>query len=103
MLYAIEQGPIEQSVIVNCQRTRRPLPPSILNAPRLSPGLEIFFAAFFDLSSCRVMGGPIPWQATWNYATAYGYSEEQEEDLQYYITRMDGEYLQHMSKKAPKP
>lgn len=65
-------------------------------------GLEMYFGAFLDLTSCRAIGmglGPIPWTAINQYARAYDYSDEQEDDLQFYITRMDHAYLEWVNKK----
>lgn len=89
-------------ILEQCKRERRPLPPAIQNAPDLEMGLELFYGAFFDLTSCRSLGmglGPIPWTAVNQYARAYGYSEEQEEDLQFYISRMDHAYMEWAAKK----
>lgn len=85
-------------------RERRPLPPAIANAPELQMGLELYYGAFLDLMTCRTMGmgpGPIPWTAINQYARAYDYSEEQEEDLQFYVSRMDQAYLEAVAKKQP--
>lgn len=87
-------------------RERRPVPPSIANAPELRFGLEMYYGAYLDLMTCRTLGmglGPIPWTAINQYAKAYDYTEEQEDDLQFYISRMDNAYLEAVSKKQPKP
>lgn len=86
-------------------RERRPVPPSILNAPELRFGLEMYYGAFLDLLTCRAIGtalGPIPWTAINQYAKAYDYTDEQEDDLQFYVSRMDNAYLEHLRKKGPK-
>jgi hypothetical protein len=79
-----------------------PLPKAIASAPQLMLGLELYFDAFFDLSTCRSMGfsmGPIPWSAMRDYALAFEFSEEQAEDLFHYVRVMDIEYMKHHAPK----
>lgn len=80
-----------------------PLPQSIQNAPELFIGLEIYYSAFLDLTSCRTGGygteGPIPWLAARQWAQVNELSEEQTEDLLFHIPRMDESYLKHKAKK----
>ena len=87
----LKQGPSEKKILEQCRRERLPLPKSIENAPELHLGLELYYGAFMDLSSCRTgLGdGPISWQSVHEYALIYKFSEDQMEDLQYYITKMD--------------
>lgn len=90
-------------ILEQCKRERRPLPPSITNAPDLRLGLEMYYGAYFDLTTCRPIGmaaGPIPWTAVNQYARAYDYNGEQEDDLQFYISRMDAAYLDWVGKKG---
>ena len=92
-------------ILEQCKRERRPLPPAIANAPELRMGLEMYYGAYFDLMTCRQVGmvaGPIPWTAINQYATAYRYDDEQEDDLQFYISRMDSAYLEWASKNKGK-
>lgn len=74
-----------------------PLPPKIENAPELFVGLSLFFGAFIDLSTCRFKSdsgdGPIPWVAINTYCEHHCIEGEQREDLEYFIRRMDAEYL----------
>jgi len=82
----------------------RPLPEKIENAPVLLPGLDVFYNAFLELSTCRAHGmgvlGPIPWTAISAYAEYEGFTSEQDFDLfVLYIRDMDREFLKHMSKK----
>lgn len=66
-------------------------------------GLELYYGAFMDLTSCRGTGygteGPIPWTVVRQWAEAYQLSDEQTEDLQYHIPRMDEVYLKFKAKK----
>ena len=84
-----------------------PLPDKIKNAPILRLGLELFYNAFWDLDSCRNSGwgmGPIPWLAMRDYATTFGFTEEQEEDLYYHVRLMDNAYLDFYDKGSkPSP
>lgn len=73
-------------------------------------GLELFYNAFMDLTSCRGTGygteGPIPWTAVRQWARERELDEEQAEDLEYHIPQMDEVYLKHKAKKlaaATKP
>jgi len=66
-------------------------------------GLELFYMAFLDLTSCRSAGysteGLIPWTATRQWAASYQLDEEQTEDLEYHIPRMDEVYLRFKTRK----
>jgi hypothetical protein len=103
----LEQGPVEKAIIEQCRREKRELPERIKNAPELQLGLELYYGAFLELSSCRSVGfgaeGPIPWTAVNQWARAHQLSEEQEEDLLYHIERMDEVYLKFKDKKAKPP
>jgi len=76
-----------------------PLPPRIANAPELEPGLGIYMQAWSDLSTCRSMGGRIPWTAAMEYAARMGMDGEQAEDLWYYLTEMDMAYAKSQRKQ----
>lgn len=90
-------------IIEQCVRQGMPLPQRIQNAPELHLGLELYYLAFLDLTSCRTAGygteGPIPWTATRQWAEAHDLSGEQLEDLEYHIPRMDEVYLKFKAKK----
>ncbi len=70
-------------------------------------GLELYYKAFFDLSSCRTglhgSEGPILWTALDRWAEKYELDEEQWEDLVYYIGQMDEVYLKFKAKKLGGP
>ena len=79
-----------------------PLPKRIADAPQLPPGLELYYEAFWELSSTRAVGfalGPVPWGAVDSYATRYGFDDEQREDLVYYVRAMDNAYLKYHEPK----
>jgi hypothetical protein len=85
-----------------------PLPKAIANAPELWQGLELFYTAFMDLTTCRPLGmseGPIPWTAIAEYCDRYDIADEQREDLFYFLREMDTAYLKarvEQSKKEQK-
>lgn len=66
-------------------------------------GLELYFDAFMDLSSCRQLGmggvGPIPWTAMKAYADDFGLDEDAREELYYLMKRMDAAYIDWHSPK----
>lgn len=86
-----------------CARERQPLPARIANAPELCLGLEFFYVAFLDLTSCRNSGeGPISWLAIDEYAKRRKLTEEQKEDLLYHVPKMDKVFLDFRSDKHKK-
>lgn len=80
-----------------------PLPDKIANAPELLFGLDVFYIAFMDLTSCRGGGygteGPISWLAINQYADAKRFDDEQREDLFYFVGKLDLVYLDYKTKK----
>ena len=102
LLYTIEQGEVEQRIIRQCMKMRKPLPKKIQNAPELNLGLELYWDAFWDLSTCRPTGfgaGPIPWLAVRDYSLTFEFDDEQQDDLFHLIRLMDNEYINHYAKK----
>jgi hypothetical protein len=87
-----------------CVREKTPLPDPIANAPELAPGLEPYFGAFFDLTTCRSTGwteGPIPWTAVHFYAEAHNFEGEEREDLFYHVRAMDDAFLKWARDRRP--
>ena len=79
-------------------RRRLPLPDRIENAPRLLPGLDLYYDAFQYLSTCRQVGfsfGPIPCDAIDAYADRREFSDNQREDLFFVIREMDNAFILH--------
>lgn len=99
----MEQGPTEKFIIQQCFQQKLPLPERIQNAPELFQGLELFYLAFMDLTSCRGQGygteGPIGWLQISEYCFIHGIIGEQRDDLIYHIQRMDEAYLGFKAKK----
>ena len=66
-------------------------------------GLEYYFRAFRDLSTCRGIGmglGPIPFTAIIQYCNLYNIEEI--EEFIYLIRRMDDKFLELEAKKDSK-
>lgn len=75
---------------------REPIPAQILNAPRLTAGLQIFYDGFLDLTSCRSFGmseGPIGTNDILLYCNLKKFDEELTLDFVELISRMDSAYL----------
>jgi hypothetical protein len=67
-----------------------PLPQKFIDKPKLTPGLEFYWRAFWELSTCRAIGmseGPVPWTAMDRYALRY---ELEEEDFDRFVLIMKG-------------
>jgi hypothetical protein len=82
-----------------------PLPKAIADAPELELGLELFYLAFMDLTTCRSMGfgeGPIPWTAVRDYCDDMELVGDQRDDMFAHIRMMDTVYLNHRASKAKK-
>lgn len=96
-------GKAEQRILKECYATRQPIPDRIKDAPTLFVGLEFYYTAFTELSTCREMGmamGPIPWTEVQAYADTYELSEDESEDLHVLIAMMDEVFLNHFAQKS---
>ena len=96
-------GKDERDIVEKCIRARQPFPNAILNAPELQIGLNLFYVAFLDLTSCRTLGyaqGPIPWLAIHHYCDAHDITGEQREDVFYHVSHLDKAYLDWSTDKA---
>lgn len=106
MLYSLEQGPTEQTIIRQAAQQRLPIPDRILNKPTLLKGLELYLQAFMDLNNSRQMGpsgeGPVSWEAVLKYCQYYDLDTEQTEDMLYHVQCMDSIYLSHRAKQTAK-
>jgi hypothetical protein len=100
----VELGKDEKWILEQARRTRQPIPKTFLNAPELFLGLDIYYLAFMDLTSCRELGhgclGPISWWSCQQYCNEYGIEGEQREDMFYHIQKMDNAYLEWSTNKA---
>ena len=82
-----------------------PLPDRIQKAPELRFGLQLYYAGFLDLTSCRNIGmglGPIPLLSMLEYCLINDISGEQREDFVWFIQRLDHKYLSWSSKNNGK-
>lgn len=102
MLYTLEQGPVEQTIIKQCLWERKALPPKIRDAPQLAPGLALFWDAFWELHTCRVQDGLIPWTAVDAYARRYALDGAVFPDLLYCVRRMDVAWSEYQAKQRKK-
>lgn len=97
----------EEKIIKQCLREKQPLPRGIAKAPRLAMGLEIFWEAFFALTTCRGgMGGPIPWTAIQSYCNEMGFEGELRERVFHHVRAMDDFVLEQeetRGKNAERP
>lgn len=78
----------------------------ILEAPALLDGLEPYYEAFAELSTCRDVAlgtGPIPWTAIDQYAMRYGYEGEEFEYLERLVRALDDAFLKYQADKKDKP
>ncbi len=104
MLNLIDFKGNEQNIIKQAGRMGREieLPERIVNSPELLFGSDIWLNAFLDLDSNRNLGfgiGPIPFNSIIEYGKFFHFSERQNQDLVYYVRRMDAEYLKKMTNK----
>lgn len=78
------------------------VPKQIEQAPQLILGLDLYFDAFAELSSCRSIGmaeGPIPWTAIRAWCDENEVVGEQREKTFRIVRAMDVAYLKWRSKK----
>ncbi len=90
-------------ILEQCYRQGLPIPDRIRKAPNLELGLELYYGAFFDLTTCRGAlhntEGPIPWDKVRLWANEAELDDEQTEDLHHCISMMDDSYLKYKAKK----
>lgn len=66
-------------------------------------GLEMYYEAFTELSTCRQQGmglGPIPWTAIDQYALRHGFEGDGFQYLVRMVRALDDVFLAHSRKKA---
>jgi hypothetical protein len=89
-------------IIRQCLADGLPLPERMQNAPRLWLGLELYWQAFWDLTTCRTSGwsvAPIPWSAMKEYAEVLELDDEQRESMFYLVRAMDNAYMDFRARK----
>ena len=81
------------------------VPERIADAPTLALGMELYYGAFMDLSTCRQMGmgpSPIPWSVILDYARVFNFDDEQQEDLFFFVRALDKAFLDYHREKEDK-
>jgi hypothetical protein len=102
LLYLLEMGPIEQTLIRQAIQAGQPIPDRIENAPELELGLNLYLIAFFDLDSERSHSfgyTRIPWSSIQDYAAANEFDGYQTECLNYFIRKMDSANAERLDKE----
>lgn len=73
------------------------LPTRVENAPQVQLGLELYWIAYSDLTTCRPPSfagvPPIPWTAIATYAQINMLDHEQFSDLVYFVRQLDDEFM----------
>lgn len=94
-------------MLEQCRQHGRPLPPEFENAPELLPGLEMYFEAFANLTTCRPIAlgmsfveGPIPWTAINDYCIRMGLVGRQRYAMENHVRALDAIYLEKRDKQA---
>lgn len=77
-----------------------PLPDSVLNAPELLPGLDLYYEAFVQLTTCRTydLDGkpyPIPWTAIQAYGERYRFKGKDFDQLVDMVRALDRATLEN--------
>jgi hypothetical protein len=91
-------GDHERMIAQQAYRMGMPMPDRIQNAPKLLPGLQLFFQAFLDLDTERTEG-PIPFTSIAAYSQFFDFEEDQAEDLFYIVRKLDGLILKRRAEK----
>lgn len=75
------------------------------NAPMLRLGSALYFNAWFELDTERDRSKfeTIKRSSCFEYAYDYEFDQEQTEDLWFYISRMDREFMKWWKSKQPPP
>ena len=95
---------VESKTIAECLRFKEPIPDKILNKPNLFLGLALYLNAWFELDTERAEAlAPIKRSSIFEYARDYELSEEQTDDLLYYINSMDTAHLKRERAKVKPP
>lgn len=92
-------------MLIRSYKHRMPLPDRVANAPEMPLGMDLYFTAFAELSSCRPVGmgmGAIPWTSMIDYAKAYEFDDEQREDLFFFVRALDKAFLDYHKEKQDK-
>lgn len=96
---------VETKIRAEARRFREPLPKRIENKPDLFLGSALYLNAWFELDTerDRTKYQRINRSMCFGYAQDYELSEEQRDDLWFFIQKMDSEFLEWWIKRQPKP
>lgn len=101
----LDMGSSEKQFAKQAMREGKAIPDRIANAPELLTGLYLYIEAFFDLDTERSHDWGfrrIPFTTIIDYANAFNFSEEETEDLVYFVKQMDAAHIERLKSKAPK-
>lgn len=79
------------------------MPKWLIEKPEILIGLEWYYRAFTDLSTCRSYGmseGPIPWLAVNEYAIRHRMTHQEFDDLWEVVRKLDAVYIKERAGKA---
>lgn len=99
MKYELQHGRNEKGLLEAAYKRGQRPPSFIEEAPELLPGLEIYFEAFGELSTCRPfigmdgVPGPIPWDKMRDWGRQTGFEAEELEYFLRMLRALDDEYL----------
>lgn len=89
-------------------KRRQPIPEVIAQAPSLLEGLELYYEAFSELSTCRGTPdfngnvGPIPWTALDAYGLRHGFEGEAFDYLCRMVRALDDCFIAYMAERRDK-
>jgi hypothetical protein len=81
------------------------IPAALLDEPDLLQGLDLYYNAFWELSSDRQVGmsaGPIPYSSIVTYCREWGLDEELSSNMLKLVRKMDGHFLEWQDKQSKK-
>lgn len=106
MLHQLDSAGVDEAAVIKaCERSGRPIPEKILNAPTLNLGLDLFYRAFMQLGSCRTLGmeeGPIPWTAICMWCNENEIEGAQRGRMFHNVRAMDNAYMAYRAGKMSK-
>lgn len=94
---------LEEQIRREARRFREPLPKRIENKPSLFFGMALYLNAWFELDTERKRPEPISRSMCFQYAHDYELSEEQRDDLWYFVQRADNTFLTWLNKRQRRP
>lgn len=89
LAYDLDHGEAEQHVLLAAAREGFPIPAVIEQAPRLLPGLDLFYAAFLQLRTCAAPDLPVPWTAIREWATEHELDPAQRRAVFHHVRELD--------------